>query len=1159
MPQNSNPLTKNIPILDIDPNVVQHQASMPDHSVWVNASAGSGKTKVLTDRILRLLLPNSQGFAATPPQKILALTYTKAGANEMALRVQSKLSEWAVMSNDNLIKTLHTLLKSPPSDHQINSARSLFAQVVDVPGGLKIMTIHSFCQSILGRFPLEANLTPGFKPLEEHQAKIYLKQAQDKTLQNASQNDPTSPMHKALHNLVLIHNEEQFEDILKKLLSEQRQLSRLLKTFGVEGLYQNICDALNIKTGQTIDDIKRDTLAKIALNEDKLWLACTHLSEGTNTDINRADRLQKWLELSKEDKFSNFNDYKTLYIKKDETAIYAKLATKKIADTYPDTIDFLKTEATQLWDMIQKYKAISTANITHDLFLMGDAILSEYSIIKRLNNALDFDDLILYTLDLLKGETDKMKGLAVSPWVRYKLDQGIDHILVDEAQDTNPEQWEIIKALTDDFFNGDTAHENERTLFVVGDQKQSIFGFQRASPKKFNEMRQWFDEKITQANKVFNPINFIVSFRSTVPILELVDTVFNTPETRKGLENDIITHQSFRPKQAGLVELWPLFEAPETQTKDAWTLPITLTENTSSSANMADYIGQQINNWVGKEYLESENRTIKAGDIMILVKSRNMFIDQLVRALKKYKIPVSGVDRMIISDQLVVEDICAAAQFGLLPEDDLTLSCLLKSPFIGWDEQQLFDVCYNRAGKSLWQVVQTSKQEKTIKWLKQLITTAGKERPYEFFSFILQTPCPAHDISGLQALKGRLGDDCLEPLNEFLNNAIKFESDNIATLQSFTHAQLQDKTKIKREMEETEDAVRIMTVHGSKGLQAPIVILPDTVKPANSNKPERILWPDKTDASVPYFCPSTNTIPDKCHGYFQDLKEREEEEYRRLLYVALTRAEDKLYIGGYESRRKIPDNCWYKLVEAAFDSLENTQEIEENGIIVKRYYKPSTDVKNKNSIEKTTHDIATEETPSWLFQDATEESLPPRPLTPSRPSESESAALSPLQSQNDDRFKRGNITHKLLQILPDLDAQNWKKHAQLYVAHPAHDLSQKRQDSIVSETLNVLHHPEFKDIFGPNSSAEVSITGKLDDNRIISGQIDRLVVTPHTVYIIDFKTNRPPPKDEKNIPQIYRNQMKAYADAIRKIYPSHDIKSALLWTDGANLMELSDI
>ena len=1141
-----------------DPNVLQRQASKPDESVWVSASAGSGKTKVLTERILRLLLPDANGFNATPPNKILALTFTKAGASEMSLRIRTKLSDWAVMNDPDLADSMQELYGHAVSGSQLNAARKLFANVIDAPEGLKIMTIHSFCQSLLGRFPLEASLNPNFQVLTENEAKSFIQKSIQKTLQLSHENKG-SPQDNAIHNLFVLCNQDQIYDLINKLLSERKQFTDILeKNFGIEGLYTALCKELNIPAGKTENDLIFQACDDNAFSKTDLYHACKILAESKGKkDQERSIIIQQWLDQEKKERALSFDIYKTAFLKKDG-GILSALLSKSSAEKYPDVLQTLETEALRLFELDRKLNAVFVSQATRDLFLIGEEVYKYYAQAKEEQGLLDFDDLILKSLNLLKGQTPKLHGLDASSWVRFKLDQGIDHILVDEAQDTNPEQWEIIEALCDDFFSGESAYETQRTLFVVGDEKQSIYSFQRASPKKFMQMHSFFKTKITQAEKVFNPVNFNISFRSTKPVLELVDAVFSDENIKKGLGLENVTHDSYRKSQPGLVELWPLFESPEKQETDPWAPPVTIVDSASGASQMASHVGETIANWIkNKEILESYDRPIEAGDIMILVRSRTVFLEQLVRALKIRNIPVSGIDRMVLSDQLIVQDLCAAAQFGLLPEDDLILATVLKSPFIGWDEDRLFKYAHNRTG-TLWQNVKNCEDSDTVHWLSELIRSAGSLQPYEFFMTLLQKPCPADSISGLRALKKRLGDEILDPLEEFLNTTLEPGTSSVPTLQNFIQDQVNNETQIKRQMEESGQAVRIMTVHAAKGLQAPIVILPDTVRTSNAYKPEKILWPDRTEENLPYFCPISKKLPVNCQHAFDTMKARNDEEYRRLFYVALTRAESRLYIGGYKGSTRLNEDSWYRYAQKGFEKLENTFSIERDGLDILQYKQDATDHPDRKVKASNTVKINNPDVPVWLFEPVAIETEKSKTIAPSQPAKNE-VPVSPLMNADQTRFVRGNITHKLLQFLPSLPMSQWELSAKAYVSQSIYGLSKAVQTSIVSEVMALLTTSSFKEIFGTNSFAEVPITGVLKDGITVSGQIDRLLIKDKEIYILDYKTNRPPPQNVADIPAVYRTQMATYAAILREIYPDHIIRTALIWTDGPRLMEIEGI
>ncbi len=1172
------PLNAKTDILS-DATSKQRIASNPSISAWVGASAGSGKTKVLTDRLLRLLLPREDARAGTPPEKILALTFTKAGANEMTLRLSSRLSRWAVMDEGELVKDMEALLSRPPKAQEIVAARQLFARVMDTAGGLKIMTIHSFCQSVLGRFPLEAGLTPNFKALEEDEANLLLDDARKTVFSYAGKNSNT-PVGNALRTLGAMMNEETFAGLLKQLSSERRQMEDLLKRFfGVEGLHTNICTHLGISAGLSSEQV----LAEFCRMEDHTVTAFRYAlaimaSSDKKKDLEKIEPIQSFLDAPFSERPALYNAYKDAFLKTDGQP-YKDHITKFVITRMPEASALFSDEANRILLHEDVQKSVLCAAATRDLFLIGEKILEEYQSLKNSRGALDFNDLILKALSLLQGHTVQNNKQSVPAWVMFKLDGGIDHILVDEAQDTNPEQWDIIRLLSDEFFNGLGAQEEtERTLFVVGDEKQSIFSFQRAAPEKFGDMRKYFEQKTKESGQQLQEVDINTSFRSVKSVLDSVDAVFAEPGAAKGLGEKYLNHIVKRKGQAGLVEIWPLFKSSsqDESTEDTavpsakgWVIPDEIVESQSGASQMANKIGDMIKSWItNQEILEAYARPIQPGDIMILVRARGAFVAQMVSALKIRSIPVSGVDRMVLGEQIVVQDLCAAARFALLPDDDLNLACLLKSPLVGMSEEALYDVSSKRSG-SLWERLKKKGDVIVTEWLKSLIARAGSEHPYEFFSRLVQGACPADTHSGMRAIRTRLGDEAIDPLDEFLNTALAYDASNTAALQGFLKAQEQDRKEIKRELEEGSGAVRIMTVHGAKGLQAPVVFLPDTVRTASSAKVDNILWPYKTNENVPLYVPSKNTAPDAALNARKILEEKAEEEYRRLLYVAMTRAEERLYIGGYVNKKGPSEESktayWYEDIRMALEIHPDTTRQPSS---VQGSDGPPLDIlclssKRTAPPDKVKVDAGTAtsvsfiEKPHWLNKRAPSEPYPSKPLVPSRPSGEEPAATSPLVAADTYRFRRGTVTHRLLQTLPDLPEESRRIAAQRFLARANLSLPPVLQKDIADEVLALLSDPSFGDIFGPHSVAEIPITGLLDDGRLISGQIDRMVVRDNDILIVDYKTNRPPPHNVEDVPAIYRAQMKAYADTLQVIYPAKIIRCALLWTDGARLMEIS--
>lgn len=1142
---------------DLDPNVRQRRASEPESSVWVGASAGTGKTKVLTDRVLRLLLPRSENITGTKPHKILCLTFTKAAASEMALRINNTLAEWAVLSDEKLREKLNNLIGRAPKDFELDAARKLFAQVIDTAGGLKIMTLHSFCQSVLGRFPLEAGISPNFSVMDDSMATELINASKSEIYERARL-EKSSPLAHALHNIASTISEDQFLSLLKDMIKERNQLDAVLgSNWNIDGFNARLCEFLNIQQGLDTHTLNDSFCDSGNFDESTLRSAAAILFDSASkTDHERGQTMLSWLDNDIKNRITTLDNYFLSLLKKDGEP-RATLITKKLAAANPIAEDILSREAMRMLDHMTRAKKVQCAALTIDLFLLGSHILEQYKKLKAQKGVLDYDDLITKTFHLLDNKTHKDITQNMPAWVLYKLDQGLDHILIDEAQDTNPEQWNIIKKLCDEFFSHLSGTDDiKRTVFTVGDEKQSIYSFQRASPEEFDTTREYFTKKVTETGHHWNNEDLNISFRSTRSVLEAVDMVFAQDHLKHdpGFTNS--EHISYRRGQAGLVEIWPLFENEAQEPIDPWDPPVTIMNAKSGASQCAETIALTIKSWIdNKVRLESHNRAIEAGDIMILVRTRTAIVNQLVRALKTNNIPVSGHDRMILNQQLAVQDLLALAEFTLLPHDDLTLACLLKSPLIGLSEDDLFDLAIERDKEPLWDRLKASPHKNVVEYLQNFISSSKRARPYEFFATALSKSCPADDISGLRAMKKRLGNDCLDPLDELLNAALRFEDDNIASLQNYLKWQKSGSAEIKRELEESGGQVRIMTVHGSKGLQAPIVIMPDTTRtskhvPGQSDK--RLLWPQKTELDLPLWSPRKDMDFDEFEQAFGAIEQKMDEEYRRLLYVAMTRAEDHLYIMGYKGQREPIEDCWYNYIYTAFKNDARVIEKEDGTLQLSNAQEKDADRKPKNLTQiKSDHDI-----PQWIFQKAPVEPTPPQPLTPSRPSESEPSAVSPLKAQNQNRFRRGNITHKLLQFLPDIAEDKREQAAHQFLDRFATDLSEHTRANIAEECMKIMNDPNFKPLFGKGSRAEVPITGLIKGAELISGQIDRLYIGENDIWIIDFKTNRPPPKDPKDIPKIYQNQMQAYFDTLKKIYPKHTIHCGLIWTDGPFLMPI---
>ena len=1115
----------------------QISAADPQASVWVTASAGTGKTQVLTNRVLRLLL------AGTRPERILCLTFTKAAAAEMANRLHRRLGEWAIADDATLAGGIAALTGAPvAADDQIR-ARRLFARVLETPGGLKVQTIHAFCESLLGRFPLEADVAPHFQVMDERTAGELLIDARDRVL--AAEAESGSKLMAALS----AHVEEQaFSEIMTTLSNERGRLRRLLDQYaGIDGLIAAIRAALSVADDATEASVVAAACADLAIDVVALRGVLPAMADGGTTDAGRAAAIAAWLD-DPAGRPDRFEAYCAAFLTQ-AGEVRDRLVTKAVLETAPDADDVLRAEAARLYDVRQRLKAVRLAEATAALLRLGDRLIATYEDEKRRRALLDYDDLILHTRDLLTQT-------RAAAWVLYKLDGGLDHILIDEAQDTNPDQWRVVQALAEEFFVGSGAREEARTVFAVGDPKQSIYSFQRADPQAFSDMRAFFGQRIGEARALWRPVELLRSYRSTPSVLAFVDRVFADADARDGLfaEDTEIRHLAHRRGHAGLVELWPP-EAPEDPPARApWSPPLEQEPDDSPVQRLAGRIADLIRRWLDNgEMLESAGRPIRAGDIMILVQRRAPFLPVMVRQLKACDIPVAGLDRMVLADQLAVMDLMAAARFLLLPADDLTCATVLKGPLIGLSEDALFDLAHDRGGETLWRRLARRRDERpdfadAHARLADWLARADFAAPFAFFARLLGAE------GGRRRLVARLGAEANEPIDEFLGLALEYERAHPPSLQGFLAWLEAGAAEVKRDQEQRRDEVRVMTVHGAKGLQAPVVFLPDTVRAPDPRQDGKLFW--LADGGVNrglVWVPRREMEETVAAGARQAARARRSQEYRRLFYVALTRAEDRLYICGWQTGKDRPAGCWYDFAETAMRDLGGEVALD-GGEVGLRLSNPQIE---PAPVSAASAQKAPSPLPDWAARPAPPEADPPRPLVPSRPVEADPPAQPPLGADRGVRFRRGNLIHRLLQGLPDLPADARAAAAARYLANPAHGLPPEAQREIAGETLAVLADPGFADIFGSDSRAEAPIAGRIGD-RIIAARVDRLRVSDAQVLVIDYKTQRPPPATADAVPDIYLKQMAAYRAALREIYPDRPVRCALLWTDGPRLMPLDD-
>jgi ATP-dependent helicase/nuclease subunit A len=1122
------------------------QAAHPRASVWVEASAGTGKTTVLTDRLLRLMLDG------TDPARILCLTFTRAAAAEMANRLDGELAKWATLPTGELVQTLQQMTGQFADEVVIARARRLFALVLDTPGGIKISTIHAFCQTLLRRFPLEAGVSPEFAVIEERGADELLSEAAQSVIIAARERSEPE-LTEALAIIADHTAEERFAELMQALSQERGKLQRAFCR-GHEGLRHQLSAALSLAADATIDTLVEEFCAKGAGDEEGLRAAAAALATGSPADSCRATTIGHWYAAGPTRRRGLLADYERLFLT-DDGEIRKSLITKAAAiKAGCNAVEILAAEAGRVLQLRQARAAVIVRDATCALVRLGERLLREYDNAKRLKGVLDFEDLVLTALALLRRR-------GVAPWVLFKLDGGLDHVLIDEAQDTNPEQWEIVAALAEEFFAGEGARGPIRTVFAVGDVKQSIYGFQRADPQAFLRMRQYFEQRVNAAKQDWRELPLEVSYRSTEPILQAVDAIFRDPEARRGvaLDGGEIHHLTRRAGHAGLVELWPPVAASREDEPGDDELPVANKRVAEPYARLARAIAATIAQWLtAGERLEARDRPLRPGDVMVLVRRRNEFVGELLRALKQRNVPVAGADRLVLTEQLAVRDLMALGRFLLLPEDDLTLAAVLKSPLFDIAEEVLFDLCYARDKDTLWNRLRLRAASRApLRYaadrLSAWLARADFVPPYELYGEILGPE------GGRRALLHRLGPEAEDPIEEFLGLALAYEREHVPPLQGFLRWLTAAETEVKRDFAaRRRDEVRILTVHGAKGLEAPVIFLPDTM--AVPEQKVALLWGED---DLPLWKPPGDHVARRYATEKNAWRDRQLQEYRRLLYVGLTRAQDRLYICGWQTLRTPQQHCWHILCRAglsgcaqpfAFDTRPLIGEADGwtgDGLCIRT---PQTVPPEREPA--ITASAAEAPLPAWATAPPPIEPDPPRPLFPSRPDGDEPPALSPLWVGGRDRFKRGLLIHRLLQGLPALPPPERDAAARRFLTSRTHALAAEEQDEIRHEILAVLNHSDFAALFGPESQAEVPLVG-LVGGHAVSGQIDRLVVTPDHVLIIDYKTLRPVPANEAEVAPIYLRQLAIYRAALASIYPGRDIRCALLWTQGPLLMPIS--
>jgi ATP-dependent helicase/nuclease subunit A len=1129
----------------------QARASNPAASSFVSANAGSGKTHVLVQRVIRLLLDG------VPPEKILCITFTKAAATNMAERIFSTLGHWVTLDDAALDMAIQQVGIPHPDPHLRDTARKLFASALETPGGLKVQTIHALCTRLLQQFPFEANVPAHFAVLDERDQTEMMERANLKVLLEASR-DPASVTGRALLMAMASAADVTFKDVVREAcLSRDHFLAWTDIAGGAEAAAREAENALGVDANDRIEDIEQEILDGPYLPRSRWQDIATVLATGAKTEQNQADQLRA---AAADTGSAQVDEYLSIFLTDDKKARSSVLTKGFIRDN-PSVARLFDAEVARIAPLVEKRRAVILRDRTQALLHIATAAAENYRREKRERGLLDYDDLIDKALSMLENVS--------AGWVHYKLDRGVDHVLIDEAQDTSPRQWDIIARIIAEFTSGEGARDGViRTVFAVGDEKQSIFSFQGAAPHEFDQRRREWQRKFSDAGLAFDRLSFNFSFRSGAAILQAVDHVFREKDIYESIhaEDTYPLHHALADAPPGLIETWELAKADERDDIEGWRAPFDGVSVTSPEVKLARRVQAEIKRLIDGGTMTGhggDRRRLRYGDVLVLVRRRGNIFDAVIQALKHAGIPVAGADRLKLTEHIAIIDLMNLADALLLPQDDLALAVALKSPLFGLDDDDLLELAWERVGSLREQLTRhaatNGKFRSALERLEQCERRSARENPFAFYAWLLGGD------GGRQRILKRLGHEAIDALDEFLELALGYERKAPASLQGFMAWLRAADTEVKRDMEISRNEVRVMTVHGAKGLEASVVFLVDTTTlPSDTQRLRLIHLPREGGGKVVVWAGKKIDDPAVVACARKTMLEQTDDEYRRLLYVAMTRAADRLVVAGCMpgNRNNLGKNCWYDLIGKGLRSSGLHEEVIEtlDGPI-RRYSRPQ-DADHALPVARALLQEDRWELPSWL-----REPLPTQPSVNAvlRPSDTGSRARSvgPGESivQRALALQRGTLVHRLLQSLPDVAAERRHDAALTYLAGNTPGWSEADREALARKTLELIADQRFAAVFAAGSRAEVPIVGRLAlpgrPQTLISGQIDRLAVMPNEVLIVDFKTNHAPPTTAAEAPAAYIRQLALYREVLFRLYPQRRVRAALLWTQTPELMEIS--
>ncbi len=1169
--------------INLPTNNLQSVATDPTHTVWVSANAGSGKTYVLSRRVIRLLLEGNK------PSDLLCLTFTKAAAAEMANRVFKTLGEWAMMADSKLEEAITELTGYKPDKKRVSRARKLFAMALDTPGGLRIQTIHAFCESLLHQFPLEANIPGHFEMMDDLDQSLLLDEARRRVIMaslgigkipGASEKAGPSisvTADQLADAFVVLRNhasDDAIDKAIHQIVHDRENFTRWIEENGgsVRDAYSPMWQSVSLARESTEAELYETFAAENVYSKSELS-ELVAMARGMKSKSYKplADTLQTIAETNDAEK--KFSLRRQTYLTNSDKPRKA-LVHSSFLEPVPHQLELFHKEQELLQKQLDRMHTLANFRASEALFLVCEAILIEYERLKQQSGLLDFNDLIAKTANLLMRN-------EIANWIQYKLDKGISHVLVDEAQDTSPLQWQIIRSITSEFFAGQSASDKLRTVFIVGDEKQSIYSFQGAEPKEFNRQFHDLERQVSAAKGAFKRVPLTVSYRSTEEVLSAVDQVFSLPENARGLgiEGSLQTHSANRLTDRGEVIVWDLFIKPKRVEKTDWRDPPDELTALDAEVQLAEKIASTIKGWIDREeVLPGRDVPIRYGDILILVRKRDRFVSAMNRALKLRGLVSAGADRLKLTEHIAVEDMLALGRFASMELDELSLAGILKSPVFDFSEDELFELAHARGKTSLYECIgekvsigeASSKLIEAHAILKTIRKSAAELSVFEFYARIFAT----NNLR--KKYIARLGHEVEEIIDGFFQAALHYDERTGLGLQGFVEMLSSAKPELKREINMETDEIRVITTHSSKGLEAPIVFLVDPGTKAFETKhaPPVIKYEYEKNRQTYLWQTQKEERLLATAKVYDDIEAAAEEEYRRLLYVGMTRAADRLIVCGYRSDSEKEFEHWHSMIckglsATQLDPKLNGRFIErtdDNGISIGRYW----EIENRYHREKTPIDkISTKAPerslglPDWVSRAKAEPSAP-RPLSPSGVLQLLNIGEEPERYgtiENSLAMERGNGVHHLLQILPDIAADRRDGVITNYFKLSKAGFPPETESEIQRLVVEILDHPETSFLFGSGSKAEVEISGKIKlSNRahLVRGKIDRLVITDDTVTIADYKTNRVVPQNATQIPADYLAQMALYRELITSLYPDKAVHCLIVWTQNAAIMAIED-